>query len=509
MKIPTVEDLRRLASSSGLALKDAELRDLAALCEGLAPAYDRIEQLAAPRLPVKYPRERGEAPDPSRNPHNAWAWRCEITGASKGPLSGIRVGIKDNICVAGMPMRNGSDLLAGFEPDEDATVVTRILDAGGIIAGKTTCEDLCFSGGSHTSRPQPVRNPHDPARSAGGSSSGNAAAIAAGDLTMCVGGDQGGSVRTPASWCGVVGLKPTHGLVPYTGAFPIEPTLDHLGPMGKTVADVALLLSVIAGPDGLDPRQRQSGIPVDYLAALNLPLKGMRIGVVQEGFGRPESDPATDHVVRAALKFMERAGAEVAEVSIPWHRDGYDIAAAVVLEGSARFLFGQNLVGFGQNGHHPEAMAAAWASAWRAEPDKLPDIGKFALLFEAFLSAHRPGTYYGKAQNLRRPLRAAYDEALSRFDVLAMPTTPFPATLLPLENAGFAERVSRGLDMEGNTAPFDASGHPAISVPCGLVGGLPVGLMLVARHHDEQNLLRAAAGFEMLGDWKSNSVART
>ena len=502
MKLPTVDDLRRSAEAYRLAMSEDELRDIARLCAALGPAYDRIERLAAPKLPVSYPRERGHAPAAAANPLNAWAWICDVRGAAHGPLKGIRVGIKDNICVAGMPMRNGSDVLDGFEPDEDATVVTRILDAGGIIVGKTTCEDLCFSGGSHTSRPHLVRNPFDPMRSAGGSSSGNAAAIARGDVDMCVGGDQGGSVRTPASWSGVVGLKPTHGLVPYTGAFPIEPTLDHLGPMGKRVADVAVLLSVIAGPDGLDPRQKQTAT-ADYLEAIRQPVKGLRIGVVREGFARPESSAASDAVVRRALQAMAGAGAVVEDISIPWHRDGYDVTTALVMEGSAQFLFGQNAVGFGLNGHHPSALAARWTEAWRQHPERLPDIGKFALLFGAFLSQRDSGRFYGKAQNLRRNLKAAYDQALARYDVLAMPTMPFPATLLPDPGASLAQRVTSGLDMEGNTAPFDASGHPAISVPCGMADGLPVGLMLAGRHFDEQKVLRAAAGFEMLGDWKT------
>jgi amidase len=502
MKLPTIDDLRRSAKAYRLVMREDDLLCVARLCEALGPAYERIDQLAAPKLPVKYPRERGRAPKDAENPLNAWAWICDVRGAAEGPLKGARIGIKDNICVAGMPMRNGSDLLGGFEPDEDATVVTRILDAGGAIAGKTTCEDLCFSGGSHTSRSGPVRNPFDPTRSAGGSSSGNAAAIARGDVDMCVGGDQGGSVRTPASWSGIVGLKPTHGLVPYTGAFPIEPTLDHLGPMGKRVADVALLLSVIAGPDGLDARQRQA-VTADYLEPTRRPLKGLHIGVVREGFARPESNDASDAVVRRALRTIVGAGAAIEDISIPWHRDGYDVTTVLVLEGSAQFLFGQNAVAFGINGHHPSALIDRWTEAWREHPERLPDIGKFALLFGAFLRERHQGRFYGKAQNLRRELKAAYDKALARYDVLAMPTMPFPATLLPEPDASFQHRVTSGLDMEGNTAPFDASGHPAISVPCGMAKGLPVGLMLVGRHFDEQKVLRAAAGFEMLGDWKT------
>src|SRR5918911_2761076 len=163
---------------------------------------------------------------------NAWYWRCEIHGAPEGPLAGKTVAIKDNVCVAGVPMMNGSATLEGYVPEVDATVVTRILDAGGTILGKAVCEDLCFSGGSFTPHTGPVLNPRDPFRQAGGSSCGSAALVAAGDVDLATGGDQGGSIRIPSCWSGIVGHKPTHGLVPYTGVFPIELTLDHAGPMG-------------------------------------------------------------------------------------------------------------------------------------------------------------------------------------------------------------------------------------------------------------------------------------
>ena len=204
-----------------------------------------------------------------------------------GPLSGRTVAIKDNIMVAGVPMMNGSETLEGFVPTRDATVVTRLLAAGATIVGKAVCEDLCFSGGSHTSRTGPVRNPWDPSRSAGGSSSGSAALVAAGAVDLAVGGDQGGSVRIPSAYCGTVGHKPTHGLVPYTGAFPIELTLDHLGPITRTVADAALMLGVFAGSDGLDPRQPTGVVGDDYVAALDGPVEGLRIGVVDGGVRDP------------------------------------------------------------------------------------------------------------------------------------------------------------------------------------------------------------------------------
>ena len=207
----------------------------------------------------------GYRPGPEENPLNAWYWRCDIEGAADGVLQGKPVAIKDNICVAGVPMANGSRVLEGYVPDVDATVVTRILDAGGRIAGKAACEDLCFSAGSHTCVTGPIRNPWNPEYSAGGSSGGSAALVAAGAVELAMGGDQGGSIRTPSCWCGVYGLKPTWGLVPCTGAMPIAYAIDHLGPICSSPENVARLLTAIAGPDPLDPRTAFAK-PGDYMA---------------------------------------------------------------------------------------------------------------------------------------------------------------------------------------------------------------------------------------------------
>jgi amidase len=222
----------------------------------LLESYRLIEQMPEPApLAPKYVRSGGWRPSPEENPLNAWYWRCEIQGAADGPLAGKTVAIKDNVCVAGIPMMNGSATLEGYVPEVDATIVTRTLDAGGTIVGKAVCEDLCFSGGSFTPYSGPVLNPRDTTRQAGGSSCGSAALVAAGEVDLAIGGDQGGSIRIPACWSGIVGHKPTYGLVPYTGVFPIELTLDHTGPMARSAADVALFLEAIAGRDGLDPRQ--------------------------------------------------------------------------------------------------------------------------------------------------------------------------------------------------------------------------------------------------------------
>jgi amidase len=496
---PAADQLRELAQELGIPVSREEIDSYRHLFEGLTPSYSRLAELAEAVRPVRYPRDGGRAPTASENRYGAWAWRCEITGAGHGTLSGIGVGVKDNICVAGLPMRSGSRALDGFTPESDATVVERILEAGGHILGKTVCEDLCLSGGSHTSQPAPVRNPRNPLHSAGGSSSGSAAAIVAGDVVMCLGGDQGGSIRTPSAWCGCVGLKPTHGLVPYTGIFSLETSLDHCGPMGRSVEDVARLLSVIAGPDGMDPRQvAAAGAPADYLTALSGSARGLRIAAVREGFGRPESEEVTDDRVRRTLTELADAGAKVEIVSIPWHLDAYHIYTSIVLEGAAEITFKGDAMGYGWQGERSRDLITFWGDSWRHRPDRLPTIAKYVLVAAEHIRRTYGVAFYAKAQNLRREMRAAYDAALSEYDVLAMPTIPFRAPLLPDANCGVEETIRTALNMEGNTGPFDASGHPAISVPCGMEGGLPVGLMFIGRHFDEAAVLRAASAVERL-----------
>ena len=191
LRKPPLPELERIAKSYNLALSRDDLTSFRNLMDGVLASYRRLDQFAEPTLAVKYPRDVGFRPGPSDNRLNAWYWRCSIKGATSGPLAGKKIAIKDNVCVAGIPMMNGSNVLEGYVPDVDATIVTRILDAGGEIIGKAVCEHLCFSGGSHTSDTGPVLNPHDPKRSAGGSSSGSAALVVAGECDMAIGGDQG------------------------------------------------------------------------------------------------------------------------------------------------------------------------------------------------------------------------------------------------------------------------------------------------------------------------------
>ncbi len=499
LRKPPLGELQRIAQSYNLELSQEDIVSFRNLMDGVLASYRRLDQFAEPTLPVKYRRDPGYRPSADENRLNAWYWRCAIKGAPSGPLAGKKIAIKDNVCVAGIPMMNGSNVLEGYVPDVDATIVTRILDAGGEIVGKSVCEHLCFSGGSHTSDTGPVLNPHDPKRSAGGSSSGSAALVAAGECDMAMGGDQGGSIRIPCAYSGAVGHKPTYGLVPYTGVFPIELTLDHTGPIARTAADCALLLEAIAGPDGLDPRQSGGVRTEQYTRMLTGDARGLRLGIVREGFGWPNSEADVDRMVRDAAQRLVRAGAEVTEVSVPLHRDGIHIWNAIAVEGATMLMVAGNSMGTNWKGHYTTSLLDFYGRSRRARANDLSETVKLVILLGQYMQDNYQGRYYAKAQNLARVLRAAYDEALQSVDLLVMPTVPLKATLIPPANASREEYVARALEMIANTCPFDVTGHPAVTVPAGTSAGLPVGMMLTGRHWEDGTVLRAADAFQKLG----------
>jgi amidase len=497
---PTISQLREIAESFGLALSDEDLVSFQTLMIPTLASYTEVERLPEPALlEVKYPRTPGYRPAPEDNPYNAWYWRTEIKGAADGPLAGKRVAIKDNVCVAGVPMMNGSATLEGYVPEVDATIVTRTLDAGATIVGKAVCEDLCFSGGSHTAYNGPVRNPRDPSRSAGGSSCGSAALVAAGEVDLAIGGDQGGSIRIPSCWSGIVGHKPTYGLVPYTGVFPIELTLDHTGPMGANVRDVAIYLEVLAGRDGLDPRQ-PTEVPTEaYSQALTGDLEGVRVGIVPEGFGWDGlSESEVDEAVREAAQQLGKAGAVVSEVPIPLHRQGIHIWTAVIVEGATELMVKGNSMGSNWKGYYTTTLLESYGQGLRSRANDLSETVKLVMLLGEYLHRHYGGRHYAKGQNLAHTLRAAYDRALEDVDVLVMPTLPLLPTLIPPPEAPREEYVARALEMIPNTAPFDVTGHPAATVPCQPSGSLPIGMMIIGRHFADASVLRVAGAFEEL-----------
>jgi len=498
---PTLEQLREIAHIYGLHMSDADLEAFRGLMSATFESYRRIDQLTEPALLVRHARTGGYRPSAEENPLNAWYQKCSIQGAASGPLAGKRIAIKDNVCVAGVPMMNGSSLLEGYVPEFDATIVTRILDAGGEIIGKAVCENLSSSGSSFTADTGPVLNPHHPAYSAGGSSSGSAALVVAGECDMAIGGDQGGSITIPSCWCGAYGLKPTYGLVPYTGIFPIELTLDHTGPIAATAADVALLLEVIAGEDGLDPRQK--GIKTEaYTSALRNDTEGIRIGIVKEGFGWPElSENDVDELVEVAARRFSEVGSQVSMISVPMHRDGKHIWNAIFMEGAATLMVRGNGMGTNWKGHYSISLLEAFARGRLTSADDFFETLKLTTLLGHYMQERYHGRYYARAQNLARTLTKAYDDALQTVDVLVMPTTPRKATMLLHRDAPLEEKIARASEMNPNNCPFNVTGHPVMTVPCGLSGGLPVGIMLVGRRGEDASVLRAAHAFEQISGY--------
>jgi amidase len=496
---PTPRQLFAVAEEIGLDLSEA---DVASFIEALRPyvaAYNVLDTLADCLPAVRYPRTPGYRPTGEENKFNAWYIKTTVPGAATGKLKGKTVVLKDNIMVAGVPMMNGAATLEGYAPDIDATVVQRVLDAGATVVGKAHCESFCLSAGSHTNNTGPVHNPYKMGYSAGGSSSGCAVLLARGEVDMALGGDQAGSIRIPASFCGIYGMKPTYGLVPYTGIMPIEITLDHVGPMTRTVADNALLLEVLAGPDGYDSRQREVQVH-PYASMLEGGVAGLKIGVVSEGFQQANSEPEVNAKVRAAIARFEKLGCTVSEVSIPTHLLAPAIFVPIGAEGLTQTMMHGDGYGVSRSDLYVTSLMDFHRN-WRNRANELSETTKLFTLLGTYVRKHYGSRYYGKAMNVTRRLAAAYDAALADFDLLVIPTTPGKARQLPPPGASRELIVEQAMDMISNTAPFDITHHPALAIPCGMCDGLPVSMMLIGKHWDEPTIYRAAYAFEQSSDW--------
>ena len=499
--LPNEEQLADVADRLGFNLSPEDVKSFQGLMQGYVDAYNAVDLMIDPIPEITYPRTVGVRPPVEENELNAWYVKSTVEGAPEGKLKGKTVVLKDNVMLGGVPMMNGSSTLEGYVPNVDATIVTRMLDAGATIVGKAHCECFCMSGGSHTSAQGPVCNPHDPTRSAGGSSSGSAALVSKGEVDMAIGGDQGGSIRMPSAFCGTVGMKPTHGLVPYTGIVPIEITIDHAGPITSTVADNALLLEVLAGSDGYDSRQIDISVS-EYTEGLDKPVKGMKVAILKEGFGHATSQPESDEKVREAAKKLEALGVTVEEVSIPMHLLAPAIWAPIGLQGLTQTM----MLGEGYGTSRPDLYVTSFMDfhrGWRERADELSETLKLAMLFAQYCDDEYGKRFFGKAFNLTKPLKAAYDAVLADYDAILMPTVPMTATPLPGPDASREEIVERAFEMLNNTSAFDITHHPALSVPCGKVDGLPVGMMLVGKMWDEKTLYTLGDAFEKSGDWTS------
>jgi amidase len=499
-KLPSTHQVRSLGDGLGFEVTDDYAESFINFIKPFAEGYRLLAALPDDVPPIKYPRGAYYRPEGDANKYGAWIAKTEIKGAKSGKLAGKKVAVKDTYALAGIPLTNGASVLEGFVPEFDAPVITRLLDAGAEIVGKSVCEYFSFSGGAATSVSGPVQNPRAWGHTPGGSSTGSGALVAAGEVDMATGGDQAGSIRIPASLSGVVGIKPTWGLVPYTGIMGMDPTIDHAGPLTATVADNALFLEVMAGEDGYDSRQH--GLKVDiYTKAIGQSATGLKIAVVSEGFGRYDSHPDVDAGVRAAAKVLQDLGAKVDEVSIPWHPIGVPIWSAIALEGTLHAMVTSSLPRHIE-GLYPLSLAGRLGGL-KGRANELPDTVKVGMLLGAYTDKYYQGYFYFKAQNLRRRLRAAYDATLGDYDLLLMPTTRMMASKIPPADAPMEALMQHSWEQITNTCPFNITHHPAISLPCGFgEGERPIGLMLIAKHWQESTLYRAAEAFERAGNWQ-------
>ncbi|WPD19346.1 Asp-tRNA(Asn)/Glu-tRNA(Gln) amidotransferase subunit GatA [Thermaerobacter composti] len=407
-------------------------------------------------------------------------------GEPVGPLSGIPVAVKDNLCIQGVPTTAASRLLAGYRPPYTATAVQRLRRAGAVILGKTNMDEFAMGSSTENSAFRTTRNPWDLGRVPGGSSGGSAAAVAAGEAAAALGSDTGGSIRQPAAFCGVVGLKPTYGRVSRYGLIAFASSLDQIGPLTRDVTDAALVLEAIAGPDPADATSAPVPVP-SWREALTGEVKGLRIGLPREFFG-DAVEAAVAGAVRAAVERLVADGATAEETSLPSAEHAlpayYLIATAEASSNLARY----DGVRYGNRADADtvEGMYLETRKQFGAEVKRRILLGTFALR-EGYADA-----YYRKALQVRRLIKDDFDRLFATFDVLITPTSPVVA--FPL-----GARTEDPLAMYAAdicTLPVNLAGLPAVSVPCGFVDGLPVGLQVIGRPFAEDTVLRVAYAIE-------------
>ncbi len=409
-------------------------------------------------------------------------------GEPLAALGGVPVALKDNLSTAGQPTTCASRILAGYVPPYDATVVEALHRQGAVILGKTNMDEFAMGSSTEHAAGGPTHNPWDSARVPGGSSGGSAAAVAAGEAVLALGSDTGGSIRQPAAFCGVVGLKPTYGRVSRFGLVAFASSLDQIGPLARDVHDAAIALQVLAGPDPRDATSASAEVP-DLEAALRPDCRGLRLGVPRELLGEGVSLEVRQ-AVAAALDALTELGATVAECSLPSLAHALDayylIAPAEASSNLARF----DGVRFGFRAAEPGDYRTTFARTRGAGFG--PEVRRRIMLGTYALSAGYYEQYYGKAQQVRTLICREFDEAWQRFHALVGPTAPTVAFAL-------GEKLADPLQMYVSdvcTVPVNLAGLPAISLPCGFHNGLPIGLQVIGRAFDEETVLRVAYAYE-------------
>jgi aspartyl-tRNA(Asn)/glutamyl-tRNA(Gln) amidotransferase subunit A len=418
-------------------------------------------------------------------------WRA---GSPRGPLDGAPVAVKDVMCTAGVRTTCGSKMLEHFVPPYDATTVERLRAAGVVILGKTNMDEFAMGSSTEHSAYHPTRNPWDLTRVPGGSSGGSAAAVAGGLAAGSYGSDTGGSIRQPAAFCGVVGLKPTYGRVSRYGLVALASSLDQIGPFAQDVTDTALLLGAVAGHDPRDATSIQAPVP-DYAAELAKGVDGLTLGLPDEYF-IDGMDPEIERAVRAAIDVLKGLGARIERVSLPTTRHAlaayYVILPAEASSNLARYdgvRYGLRVAGR----DFIEMQSKTRAAGFGAEVKRRIMLGTYAL------SAGYYDAYYGKAQSVRTLVRREFAAAFAKVDLIVAPTTPNVA----FKHGEKEDPLSMYLN-DTFTIPGNLSGIPGVSVPCGFsAAGLPIGLQVLGRPLDEARVLRAAYAYEQATTWRS------
>ena len=413
-------------------------------------------------------------------------------GRPLGPLDGAPITLKDVFCTKGIRTTCASKILESFVPPYDATVTERLAKAGAILLGKANMDEFAMGSSTEHSALRVTRNPWDLTRVPGGSSGGPAAAVAAGLAAGGLGTDTGGSIRQPAAFCGVVGLKPTYGRVSRYGLVAFASSLDHPGPFGQDVVDTALLLGVIAGHDPNDATSIDAPVP-DYVAEIDRDVRGLRLGVPDEYF-IDGMDPEVERTVRAAIDVLKAQGATLERISLPATPHAlatyYVIAPAEASSNLARYdgvKYGLRVPGHDLIDMESRTRAAGFGA----------EVRRRIMLGTYVLSAGYYDAYYGQAQKVRTLVRRDFDAAFSRVDLIIAPTTPN----VPFKHGEKADPIAMYLN-DVFTIPADMAGVPAISVPCGFTAsGLPIGLQILGAPFEEEKLLRVARMYERATDW--------
>ena len=443
--------------------------------------------------------------------------RRELGEGSLGPLAGIPLAVKDNICATGGPTTCASTMLAEYFSPYDATVVTRLKAADACLIGKTNLDEFAMGGSTENSGVRPTKNPWDTTRVPGGSSGGSAASVAARMVPASLGSDTGGSIRQPASFCGVVGLKPTYGRVSRYGLVAFASSLDQIGPLGRTVEDVALVLDAISGHDERDSTSAPHGA-TDCFPTVTQPLEGLRLGIVPEHFEQG-LDPEVEAAVREAIRVYEGLGAQVVDIALPHSQ--YGIATYYII---APCEASGNLARYDGAHYGRRAAEEVWAARMPAEERTGQDassplvqmychsrseglgaeVKRRIMLGTYALSAGYYDAYYLKALQVRRLIKGDYDEAFRQVDFIVGPVAPTPAFKIgDKSNDPLAMYLGDMYTVSANLA-----GVAGLSLPCGLSSnGLPIGLQLQARAFDEARLLRAGHMFQTATDWHLRSPA--